>query len=113
MAKAVIINNPIELCDNWGWYVDIESQKIKKFKPIHIVEIFEQEVHKNDDEYEYYMNQEKKIKIKNSLETILEEEEEDETDCKKRKPLYACHILRVTSVTIITCLLTYIILFVI
>ena len=42
MAKAVIINNPIELCDNWGWYVDIESQKIKKFKPIHIVEIFEQ-----------------------------------------------------------------------
>lgn len=120
MAKAIIINNPIELCENWGWYVDIESQnkylqnnnnkyKIRKFKPIRIIEIYEEEENKINDEYEYYINQVKKNKIKNSLETIFEEEEK--TDCKNPKILCSGNILRLSSVTIITGIIIYIILF--
>lgn len=119
MSKAIIINNPIELCENWGWYVDIESSnqyfhnnnykyRIRKFQQINI-EIFEHKVN-NDEEYDYYMNQGKKIKIKNSLETIIEVEEEKNTDCKNTKLICTSNILRLSSVTIITGILIFIIL---
>jgi len=125
MTTAIIINNfdnSTDLCENWGWYVDLDppnhpssynKYKVKKIKPIYILEINEQETNKNLDEYEYYMNQSKKYKIKNTLEPIFEDKEEEEEikDCYNRKKTFGCHVLRITSVTIITGLLTYIILF--
>ena len=122
-AKIIIddFENSTDLCENWGWYVDLESPnqypynqkyRIRKLKQVYIVEIYEQESNENVDEYNYNMNQSKKYKIKNSLETIFEEEEEEEEKKNyKKKIINMCNILRITSVTIITCILTYVILF--
>lgn len=118
MRSSIINNfeNSNQLCDNWGWYVDLEAPndylhdekyRIRKLKPVYNLEITQQEANKNFNEYCYYMNQCKKYGINNSLAPILEEKEEEEDE----KVKCSCHVLRVTSVTIITGLLTYIILF--
>jgi hypothetical protein len=122
---TIIINNfdnSTDLCENWGWYVDLEpvnealynkKYRLRKFKPIYIIDISEEEENKKNDDYDdydYYMNENNKYKIKNSLETIFEEEEENnyfKNNYFKNK----CNILRVTSVTIITGLFICIIIF--
>jgi hypothetical protein len=128
MTTRIIINNfekAPELCDSWGWYVDLDYEnKCKKYKPkkynTYIIKINydskneNENENENDDEYEYYMNQYKNHKtnkkINSSIPVFLEpiEEEKQEKQEKQEKRHY---LIKLTSATIITGLLTYIIFF--
>jgi hypothetical protein len=118
MSTTIIINNfenSTDLCENWGWYVYLEpvnepnnKYKLRKFKPTFIIEISEEDEYKKNDDYDEYRNKTKKYKLKNSLETILEEEEN--IYCKNKKKIVYI-ILRIVPIIIITGILTYIILF--
>jgi predicted P-loop ATPase len=119
MSTTIIINNfenSTDLCENWGWYVYLEpvnehnnKYKLRKIKPAFIIDISEEDEYKKNDDYDEYRNKTKKYKLKNSLETILEEEEENIYCKNKKKIVY--NILRIVPIIIITGILTYIILF--
>jgi hypothetical protein len=122
MSTTIIINkfeNSTDLCENWGWYVYLEpinephknnKYKLRKYKPEFIIEISKEDEYKKNDDYVINMNQIKKYKLKNSLETILEEDENNY--CKNNKKI-GYNILGIVSFILITGMLTYIILFVI
>jgi len=117
MTTRIIINNfekSPELCDSWGWYVDLDYENRYKKKYTYVIEIKHDYKNENDDEYEYYMNQYKNHKpnkkIKSSIPVFLEpiEEEKEEKEEKQEKKHY---LIKLTSATLITGLLTYIIYF--
>ena len=112
--------NSNELCENWGWYVDIENQtKNKKYKSYNNYKnynkyskyIFKVKIYANENNNDYFMysttNKNKIIKSNIfTLESIQEEEDE-----KKNVFLNSSYLIKITSAISITCLLTYIILF--
>jgi hypothetical protein len=126
MTTRIIINNfekAPELCDSWGWYVDLDYEnRCNKYKPKkkykYIIEINNdsKNENENDDEYEYYMNQYKNHKtnnhktnknFKSSIPVFLEPIEEEKQEKQEKKH----YLVKLVSATIITGLLTYIIFF--
>jgi hypothetical protein len=122
MTTRIIINNfekAPELCDSWGWYIDLDTENRYKKKYKYIIEIqhdSKKENHdenhdENDDEYEYYMNQYKNHKpkkiIKSSIPVFLEPIEEEKQEKQEKKH----YIVKLTSAALVTGLLTYIIFF--
>lgn len=106
-----MISNSYDLCDDWGWYVDIESTKPCFQIKTEFVKVRNKKLNQHlnnlhtiieEDEYDYYMNNQKNI------ETI-----ELNMDLKKYETIKTCNmVVNIGSTTIITALLTYMLFFV-
>lgn len=105
------------LCDDWGWYVDIETtnpicqdqvDKAKVTNKKNTTKFIKLETFE-EDEYDYYtFNQ------KNSCEFDIENNNKiSQSICKKKdnNNVLIINILNISSTTMITALLTYVIFF--
>ncbi len=103
------------LCDDWGWYVDIETvipicqvqaDKVKVLNKKNTMKIIKLETIEEEDEYDYYtFNQ------KNSCEFDVENNKIDKPINKKNNNALIINILNISSTTMLTALLTYVIFF--
>jgi hypothetical protein len=126
-------NNSFELCNDWGWYIDIDNNhslnknnknnKYNSKKNAYIVEIIN-----DNEEHSYYMNQHNikkynhnNIIIKKFKTSYLERIDEDEIeeqdeylytrDEYKKKVCKKCNLIKITYTAIITGLFVCVILF--
>lgn len=106
-------SNCHSLSDDWGWYVDIESLKYDTQSMTDVVKINNKNKYHNkletideDDEYNYYVDNQKNLEELNELEKI------DEKHIEKRNIYLLKNLFKISSTTMITALLTYVIFFV-
>jgi len=108
-----------QLCENWGWYVDIDIQnhpssiidayKFQKNRHSYIIEIYSENLVdlKNICVYDrnpYRNIVNKKYSIKNTLETIYEDDEYSENDNMNKiyfKSIYTIFIVGLIVVVVI------------
>jgi hypothetical protein len=101
------------LCDNWGWYIDIENAGSSYEKKQFIRLPLEQEhtnvktIYNDDDEYNYYLHMNKKTDF--NIEYHFNEKYEHLDNINDED--YLNTTLNIATTAMITAILTYMILF--
>jgi len=107
------------LCDGWGFYIDIENTKLALSNNEDVKEKYKFNNYKNDfceticEEYDYYIKKKYENEIKNDIENPIEINIYVKKNVDLKVDNITTFIMKVSSTTIITLTITYIVFFLI